>query len=179
MGELNKFIYIKNILSSSEVDLLWNYAKIFHRNNSNNFDTEQTQLGETRCYGSEITDALLLTKQKIIEDKLNTQLLPAYTYWRIYTKFSSLLPHTDRASCEYTVSITVSQDKTWPLFIDGEEVIIQKGDGILYQGSKFKHWRNEYDGDHAFQIFLHYVKKDGEFKNFVYDKRNYLGQHEV
>jgi len=179
MDNLNKYIYIENLLSKEEIDLLWNYAQLIHRNNVRWFDEKQTKLGETYQYGSPTTDGLLLIKQKIIEEKLNKKLLPTYTFWRLYTMYSNLASHTDREECEYTVSITVAQDKTWPLFVDGKEIIIKPGDGILYQGAKYKHWREEYDGDYAFQIFLHYVEKDGKYKDLIYDQRKGLGVEKI
>ena len=178
MDSLNKYIYIENLLSKGEREVLWNYAQIIHKNNLEWFDN-QTKLKETYQYGSPITDAILPAKQKIIEEKLNKLLLPTYTFWRLYVKFSDLDPHIDRPECEYTVSLTVAQDKAWPLFIDGEEVIIKPGDGVVYQGGKYKHWRKEYDGDYAFQIFLHYVAKDGKYKDLIYDKRKGLGVEKI
>ena len=99
--------------------------------------------------------------------------LPEYT--GLYKKFSSLEKHTDRDSCEVTVSVNVAADLEWPLFIDNERVIIHPGDGVLYFGAKFEHWREEYDGDHSLQIFLHYVLEDGKYKNNKWDKRQCLG----
>jgi len=177
MDELkNKFTYINNILSDDERILIFNYAKLFHINNINSFDDKQTGLGETFKYGDPLMDSLILLKKDLIEKHSNLKLIETYTYWRMYIKNSLLEKHLDRESCEVTISLNIGSDKVWPLFIDDEEIIIKPGDGVLYFGAKLPHWRNEYDGDYACQVFLHYVLENGKYTDFKYDKRPYLGR---
>jgi len=175
MALLNKYTYINNILSKDELNILWQYGKLFHEVNFTKFEDQQTKLGETYRYGHPITDGVLLLKKDMIANHVNKKFLPSYSFWRMYNKFSTLNKHTDRKACEYTVSITIAQDKKWPLFIDGEEIDIKPGDGVIYQGAKFDHWREEYEGDYNMQLFLHYVDAEGEFKDYIYDKRPRLG----
>ena len=174
MDDLNKYIYINNILSKDERKLLFDYAKIFNISNRKNF-CDQCSLGETYRYGDPIVDSLLVSRKDIFERASKLKLIESYSFWRLYKKFSSLEKHTDRDSCEVTVSVNVAADLEWPLFIDNERVIIHPGDGVLYFGAKFEHWREEYDGDHSLQIFLHYVLEDGKYKNNKWDKRQCLG----
>ena len=175
MDEIKKTFYIKNFLSQDEINILWQYMQVKHASNNSNFDDSQTSFGETALYGSSITDGLLLLKKDIFEKMLNKKLLPTYSFWRIYTKYSDLKKHTDRGSCEITASITIKSDLEWPIYIDGKKVIIKEGDAALYFGMELEHWREPYEGDYCAQIFLHYVQEDGQFKDFVYDKRKYLG----
>ena len=180
MDDLNKknFIYIKNILSKDEINLIGDAMSVFHKANIVNLyyhDDVQCGLGETKNYGDPLTDSLLLSKKDKIEKACGLKLLPTYSFYRVYNHYSELLKHTDRDSCEITVSITIKNDKDWPLFIGGDEVIIQPGDGALYFGAKVEHWRNEYEGDYAHQVFLHYVKEDGKYKDYLFDKRPTLG----
>ena len=102
------------------------------------------------------------SRKKRIEKEANLKLIETYSYWRLYKKFSSLKKHVDRKSCEITVSI-----------------IIEPGDGILYFGGKHWHWREEYQGDYALKLFLHYVLADGEFTEYKYDKRESLGMNSI
>jgi hypothetical protein len=172
---MGSVIYIKNILSKDELNLIWGYMKIFHASNRDYFDFHQTALGETHRYGDPLIESLLLSKKDIFEKNLKKELLPTYTFWRMYNKFSKLDKHKDRSSCEVTISLSVNSDKDWPLFIGNKEYLIQPGDGVLYYGGKLEHWREEYLGDYCGQIFLHYVEKEGIYKDHVYDKRQYLG----
>ena len=174
MDDLNKYVYVENILSKDERELLFNYVKLFNINNRDNF-CSQCKLHETFRYGDPITDSLLQSKKQIFEKEANLNLIETYSFWRLYKKFSSLEKHTDRESCEVTVSVNVAADLEWPLFIGNERIIIKPGDGVLYFGAKVEHWREEYDGDYSLQIFLHYVLKDGKFTEYKWDKREYLG----
>ena len=172
---MGNIIYIKDFLKEDENNLIWNYMKIFHEANSKLFDDKQTSLGETYEYGCPLMDSLLLSKIKKVEKHLKKEVLPTYTFWRMYNKYSKLDKHTDRPSCEITISINVRSDKEWPIYINDKKYIIKPKDGILYYGAKVKHWRVEYEGDYNGQIFLHYVEKNGEFSDYLYDKRKYLG----
>ena len=177
MDVLKKYIYIENILSNDERKLLFNWIKLFNHNNLTNFDT-QTILGETYLKGDALIDSLLISKKDIFEKESNFKLIESYSFLRLYKKFSTLKPHKDREACEVTVSVNVEADSEWPLFIDDERIIIKPGDGVLYFGGKLKHWREEYNGDYALQIFFHYVKKGGEFEKFKYDQKGFLGAGE-
>mgnify|MGYP003111594638 CR=1 FL=1 len=174
MDDLDKYVYIENILSKDERELLFNYVKLFNINNKDNF-CSQCKLHETFRYGDPITDSLLQSKKQIFEKEANLNLIETYSFWRLYKKFSSLEKHTDRESCEVTISVNVAADLEWPLFIGNERIIIKPGDGVLYFGAKVEHWREEYEGDYSLQIFLHYVLKDGKFTEYKWDKREYIG----
>jgi len=97
------------------------------------------------------------------------KLLPTYTYCRIYTEENELVPHRDRPSCEWSVTINLSQSDQWPIYMDGKEIVQNVGDGALYQGCEVYHWRKPFKGKEYIQLFLHYVDADGPNKDFVYD----------
>lgn len=174
MDDLKKYIYIKNVLSKDERNLLFNYAKLKNKINKSDF-CKYTNLGETAIYGDPIVESLLESKKQFFEKHCNLELNESYSYWRLNKKFSSLSKHKDRPGCEITVSVNVEADCEWPLFIDGQRILINPGDGVLYFGAKQEHWREEYDGDYSLNIFFHYVNKNGKFKDFTYDTRHSLG----
>jgi len=180
MDDLKKYFYIKNLLSESERDLLFNYAKIYNlKNRQKTGFCVQTDLGETYRHGDPVTDAIVWSRKKRIEKETNLKLIETYSYWRLYKKFSTLKKHIDRQSCEITVSINVKADLEWPLFIGDEKIIVEPGDGVLYFGGKHWHWREEYQGDYALKLFLHYVLANGEFTEYKYDKRESLGMNSI
>lgn len=86
---MGSVIYIKNILSKDELNLIWDYMKIFHASNKDYFDFHQTALGETHRYGDPLIESLLLSKKDIFEKNLKKELLPTYTFWRMYNKFQN------------------------------------------------------------------------------------------
>lgn len=174
---IEKFIHVKNFISKDEVDLLKIWSEIMHRKNTNSFDDGLIATNrDTYFYGTPITDALLVKSNSLVNEKTSLNLIPTYSFGRIYTKFATLKKHTDRPSCEISVTIQVGSDGTpWPIFMGGEKVLLEDGDGVIYKGREVPHWRDEFEGDWHSQIFLHYVEKDGKYKDHFMDKRELFG----
>jgi PKHD-type hydroxylase len=104
-----------------------------------------------------------------IAQEAGKNLLPTYSYTRIYNSGNVLEPHVDRESCEWSVTINLSQTHPWPIYMNDVEVIMDPGDGVLYQGNIVKHYRKAFEGIECIQMFLHYVDADGPFKDHVFD----------
>ena len=180
MGKIEKYCYVKNFLNNEEQSLLENYTKIFHRFNAKDFDPRQNKNLDTAKYSDPIFESLMLSKLPKMEEISGLKLLPTYTYWRMYTRFSDLKKHTDRPACQLSVTINIfSTGEDWPIFIDGTPINIKPGDAVIYWGMKYEHWREELQGDGQAQAFLHYVLANGEHKDHVYDKRIGVGYPRV
>ena len=92
------------------------------------------------------------------------------------TPITDALLVKSRPSCEVSVTIQIGSDGTpWPIYMGGEEVLLDDGDGVIYKGREVPHWRDEFEGDWHSQIFLHYVEKDGKYKDHFMDKRELFG----
>jgi hypothetical protein len=176
MIENFKFKIVKNILTDEEIKLFKVWCEIKHRTNTKSFDFAQSDNADSFFYGDPITDALLIKLTPTIEKNVDEQLLPSYSYTRIYTKFGDLKKHTDRPSCELSATIHLGSDGTkWPIYMDDKEIILEAGDCVIYSGTKIAHWREEFFGDWYAQVFLHWVLKNGKHKEFYKDKRHYFG----
>ena len=129
--------------------------------------------------------------KKRIEESINSKLYKTYYYDRFYFPGQDLQIHTDRPSCEISVTIHCSsnlKDK-WPIYIksvDGNVVGInlESGDGLIYKGCERPHWRLPMPGVkrnkirkffskeelYYHQIFFHYVLSDGQRSHFAGDE---------
>ena len=105
-------------------------------------------------YGDPFSESLLLLKKPIIEKALGAdhrgyeELLPTYSFSRWYFNKGELPLHNDRPSCEISVTINICADKEWKIWMKRKEtkakaraLSILPGEGILYQGMKYDHWR--------------------------------------
>jgi len=125
-------------------------------------------------------DALCLQLLPLIEKELNIELLPTYSYMRIYYPGAILEKHTDRDECEISVTICIKTNGIpWKFNLisklgDEVEIILEEGDMLIYNGN-LEHWRNEYSGREQTQIFLHYVDKNGPNRELKYDNRKQMG----
>jgi len=178
MGNIRKdFKYkvVKNFLTKDEVKLFNTYCDIKHRTNFKSFDTTAGSNHDTGFYGDPIMDSLMLHKKNIMETETGKKLLPTYSYWRMYTKYAVLKKHTDRPSCEISVTVNIGSDINWPIFIDGKDVNLNEGDACIYLGCELEHWREKFLGDWCAQVFIHYVDADGPKKDYHIDKRLFWG----
>ena len=136
-------------------------------------------------YGDMAMDALLATLTSKMKSITGLNLIPAYSYFRIYSNGHVLRRHKDRASCEVSTTLCLGYTtKSWPIYIDtsgekgkkGISVDLKPGDMMVYRGVVSEHWREAFDGDKISQVFLHYNDIDGPFKdNNLYDCRPQLG----
>ena len=176
IGKDFKYKIIKNFLTIEEQKLLSKYCEIKHRLNISSFDQNQNNNCDTYFYADKIMEALMISKKNIMEKETGIKLLPTYSFYRTYTKLATLTKHTDRPSCEISVTVQIDSDGTnWPIFMDGVPLNLNNGDAAIYLGCEVPHWRQEFTGDYQHQAFLHYVDKEGKNVEYYLDKRDYLG----
>lgn len=118
--------------------------------------------------------------KKVVEQIIGEKLYPTYYFDRFYFKGNELVPHTDRQSCEISVSYHISDnlDYDWPLYFESQTVprvalTCLPGDGVLYRGCELTHWREPMRGNHKsyfHQVFFHYVRADGYCLHHAFDQ---------
>ena len=181
------FMYSNNIIADTGMWGTWKDAQV---------------PGVYSHYADPVMETLLMKVLPVMKEQTGLDLIPTYSYTRVYTKGSILWRHKDRPSCEISTTLNLGGDM-WPIYIaptgqdniiksqytnKGEECIVKKGahsgnrvdlepgDMLVYSGCELEHWRNEFTGDMCAQVFLHYNHKNGPFaeKN-KFDNRPLLG----
>ena len=152
--------------------------------------------GAYSIYGDFVMETLLMKVLPVMKQKTGMDLIPTYSYARVYQTGSELKRHKDRPSCEISTTLNLGGDP-WPIFIDptgsnnvideyknihkpgappGVEITLEPGDMLMYSGCELEHWRKPFKGKLCGQVFLHYNHADGQFaKSNLYDKRPMLG----
>lgn len=122
----------------------------------------------------------------------NRELLPTYAYFRAYQQGDICRIHSDRESCEHSLSLTIAYGEgiAWPLCVSRDRVdqpkpvvtddfegaafgavAMQPGDGVLYQGTHHRHGRPEPNPNSwSAHLFLHWVDREGPYKHHAFDK---------
>ena len=132
-------------------------------------------------YSALCFEALSLQLQPLMEQITGKKLYPTYTYARIYYNGATMAIHKDRPSCQFssTVNISIDEDpwEIWFETLNGEHKAVKlwPGDLIDYKGDTLNHWRDAYQGQRQTQAFLHYVDKNGNYRDYKWDHRPYLG----
>lgn len=119
---------------------------------------------------------LLVKKIPHISELLGEEVLPTYTYARVYKNGSVLERHRDRPACEISITLNLAKDVDWPIYFqrsDSSEASLElnPGDAALYLGCQADHWRNKFEGEEHVQVFLHYVRANGPEAWAFFDKQ--------
>ena len=133
-------------------------------------------------YGNLILEDLLATLTPTVEDITQLKLNPSYSFFSIYQHGDTLEKHIDRDYCEISLSVNLGRDQSntrYPIYIEDQEVNLNPGDGIIYQGNEYYHHRKAFKGTYQCQGFFHWTNKQGEFKDNIYDNRPFLGDNPV
>ena len=181
--QTKQYQIVKNIISQ-DVAKLATQALILSEadymvKNSLKADSDGQVDGSQSFYSHSVTEALMLLLLPKIEKIVKEKLIPTYSYARVYRNGAVLKEHTDRASCEISVSIQlgaagVTNKGGWAITMGEEQLFLANGDGVVYNGIKVPHKRDElFCEPNGFQVqcFCHYVKANGRFSRFAYDKR--------
>ena len=131
MFEIKKYQVIKNALSYDLANFIFNYfllkrdaVKYMYQNNIHSQSsilgswTDQQIPNTYSCYADFVMETLMMKVLPKMQQETGLQLLPTYSYARIYKKGDILKRHKDRPSCEISTTIHLGGNK-WPIFIDG------------------------------------------------------------
>lgn len=126
----------------------------------------------------------------VAEQLVGRALLPSYSYFRIYREGDILRVHSDRYSCEHSMSLTLdySDGVVWPLEVDRRHsepsaavdeafsdndhasIEMQPGDAVLYRGVNRRHGRTRPNPNGwSAHLFLHWVDRDGPYADKAFD----------
>ena len=174
--KLGKVLDVENLIESPP----WERGVFTYWNNGNVEYREQEQIDGSlaRWMHPKYKESFYIVKATV-EDIIKEKLYPTYYYDRFYFKNQELKKHTDRGSCEISVSIHISSniEYDWPIFFDVNEKEVSSslkpGEGILYKGIEVPHWRNKLIGDknsYFHQVFFHYVRANGNYLEHAFDR---------
>ena len=205
----NKYTVIKNAISYELANFCFNYfllkrdairfmydRNIIAENGMHGTWKDDQVPGVYSIYADHVMETLLMKVLPVMKEKTGLNLVPTYSYARVYEKGAELKRHKDRPSCEISTTLNLGGDP-WPIFIDGTgadsvideykqihkpdapkgtKVLLEVGDMLVYSGCELEHWREPFDGNICGQVFLHYNHVNGPFadKN-KFDGRPKLG----
>ena len=162
---------IKNFFSKEELNILQKYC-YFKLDWSKDF-TMDLQTFSPAFYKDPLMTSILDLKLPLVEKQSNLKLFPTFSYWRYYVFGGTLPTHTDRPSCEISITACIKKYDKWPLTIEDSTFEIEEGDGLLYAGCDQPHGRpGIYKGEGLAQAFFHYVNQNGPYANHAYDSVN-------
>jgi hypothetical protein len=196
--ELANFIFNYMMLQRDAVDFMIKHNKV---NPANPFMGTRVDTQIPGCYAKYadwVMETLLQYMRPIMKAKTGMDLVPTYSYTRLYEKGNILHRHKDRPSCEISTTLHLGGDE-WPIYMDptgadnilsgsetttivkpgapkGTRIDLKVGDMLIYSGCELEHWREPFEGTVCSQVFLHYNHANGPYaKTNLFDKRPLLG----
>ncbi|HYM10633.1 MAG TPA: hypothetical protein VEU62_07870 [Bryobacterales bacterium] len=172
----NKYAVLRALVKNPTLASCYKYAMRAAENGR--MDQGDSQVpGTPSAYGDPMMETLLEKLVPEIERAVALAVYPTYSYFRVYKRGDVLKKHTDRPSCEISLSVNLGcqAERPWPLWIEGpggaSPISLEPGDAVLYRGIECFHWREAFAGEHAVQLFLHYVDRNGPHAEWKFDKR--------
>ena len=169
----NNYLHVPGFITDDEAQLL---AKEFKEHCKKfNIQGDPQAPDSHAMYNSLPFVRLLVKKVKHVSELLGEDVLPTYTYARVYKNGSVLERHRDRPACEISFTINLEKDTDWPIYFqrpDNSETSVElnPGDAVLYLGCQADHWRNKFEGKEHTQLFMHYVRSNGTKSWAFFDK---------
>jgi len=196
--ELANFIFNYMMLQRDAVDFMLRHNKVNPANPFIGTRKDPQIPGAYSKYADWVMETLLMFMIPVMKAKTGMDLIPTYSYTRLYEKGNILHRHKDRPSCEISTTLHLGGDE-WPIFLDptgannivsgsetttvikpgapkGVRVDLKIGDMLIYSGCELEHWREPFQGKVCSQVFLHYNHANGPFaKTNLLDGRPLLG----
>jgi hypothetical protein len=179
------YCIVKSAISQELRDFITQYALFDSAQDFSpeRYDGPGTVAGAHTKYADPAMESILLYLHNIVETNTGLSLHPTYSYYRIYKNGDELALHTDRESCEISVTLCFNFDYEnseykWPIFMDGKPIVQDAGDLVIYRGCDVKHWREKLqqsDNSWHLQGFFHYVDANGPYAEYMYDRRPMIG----
>ena len=173
--ELANFIFNYMLVQRDAVDFLVKHNTV----ESNFFIVRRDDPQVPGCYakyGDWVMETLLIYMLNIMKKKTGLELVPTYTYTRLYEKGNVLKRHKDRPSCEVSTTLHLGGNE-WDIYLEpNNKIRLKQGDMLIYAGCDLEHWREPFAGEICGQVFLHYNHANGPYaKTNLLDGRALLG----
>jgi len=192
--ELAEFCYEYLKLKSRAVAIMYNRKELVGKNRHlGHFEDPQVP-GCYTMYADPVMETLLIKVLPKLNEVLDKELIPTYSYCRLYRKGNKLKRHKDRDSCEISTTLHLGGD-SWPIYLEpdhtkgrstpngymseqtkGIKIDLEPGDMLIYYGRELEHWREPFKKQMCGQVFLHYNDFNGPLKDTnLFDGRLELG----
>lgn len=174
------YLVLRKPLDGLLMEVLERYVS-FQRFNNHFLDDKETV--SKWCYSDVFCESLMVQIQPMMEEVTQRALFPTNTVLRIYQTGGKLRKHVDRATCEYSITLTIGYEASelYPIWVRSEDkdipLYLDRGDMLIYKGCEVMHWREEFKGRSWAQVFIHYVDANGENAKYKFDGRLMVGMN--
>ncbi len=151
------YFVLKNLVTGPALAFFYEYATKAAEFGAARPNDSQVP-GTPSSYGDPIMESLMEALLPNLEIETGRKLHPTYAYFRVYKHGDVLKRHTDRPSCEISVSLCLGYNASgsWPIWLEqtgvAKSFALEPGDGLVYKGVETPHWRDSFAGENAAQV---------------------------
>ena len=177
--DVKGYMVIRDFLPKDFCKFALSYFKI--RQDSLQYTIDSQCPRSKSFYADPLTETLLMTSGRKISDAIGVELLPTYSYARVYAQKEHLVKHLDRPECEYSATVCLGYPEDQGISsifmcanesgFGAAELKLDVGDICIYKGADIYHWREPFKQTWYLQAFLHYVNSEGPYKDRIFDGR--------
>jgi hypothetical protein len=170
----NKFILFRNFYDINHVKRM--ARRMMFLKQTNKLESDKQCPMSSGIYSDSVNSEFQELYRNKLETLIGYSLYPTYTYARIYSPKEILEKHTDRPSCEISITATLEydtfDDEPWGFYVEPDiKIRLYPGDALVYKGCEIEHWREKFIGVYQTQVFMHYVDSNGLYADCKYDFR--------
>lgn len=112
----NNYLHIPNFISKEEANSLANQLIEYSKLPGNLMKSDDQALNSLAMYNYLPFVKFLVKKIPDVSKALQEDVLPTYTYTRIYSHGEVLNRHRDRPACEISITLNLKKDIEWPIW---------------------------------------------------------------
>jgi len=165
------FRLAEGLISSQQCTFLRQCMDAAQRSGRMRVADNEAYRGPNNEYAPPPAELVLRALAPAVSQMVGCEVLPSYSFWRIYEQGAELRPHKDRPACEVSLTVAIAaepEDSAWPICLtdlggQDHRIALLPGAALLYRGPEVRHWREVLEGARHYQMFLHYVVAGGPF----------------
>ena len=105
----NGFMVVKDFIDPTLCKITEDYVQYKSKTSGLAFNNEPTFIPESMTfYADNLTEAILKNSLPKMEELLGLELIPTYSFLRLYKRGDKLPKHKDRMGCQVAVSLSIA-----------------------------------------------------------------------
>ncbi len=165
--EENEYVVLRNLFSPLQLAHLRSYFRAMEREGYLSRSDSQVERRRSH-YREPLSSAIHEQLVPLVSHVTSRRLRASYSFFSVYLPGAVLDKHKDRPQCEWNLSLIwdtrpeKDRANAWPIYLEvggrARRVKLGMGDGLLYRGTEYFHWRNPQPArNFTAATFFHFV----------------------
>lgn len=180
MFKENNYQIIENFIEDDFIAFIQDYYSL--KINSGSYDVDKNKFTYGYCFHNDnLMETILQNSCESISEIIDIKLFPTYSSVYFHMNGDSFENNKNESSeISAILSLGSSESNDNPIYFKKsksniKEFYLNKGDLLVYRNLNFNCWRENVKSKWLLESVLNFVDSQGQYSEFIYDKRPYLG----